>query len=60
MENFMDKNLYGKSVTENIPDMVRDVTVGETLAKRYLYPVVGEPSTDDKRKAASKITSKYN
>ena len=48
-----------KAETENIPNLVRDVTMGETMAKKYLYPVVGEPSIEQKKKAAAKVAQKY-
>lgn len=49
-----------KAKRENIPDMVRDVSVAEAISKKYLYPVVGEPSLADKKKAAKIIAKKYN
>jgi hypothetical protein len=52
-------NYRTKAETENIPDMVRDVTIGESIAKKYLYPVVGEPTIDQKKKAARKVAEKY-
>ena len=52
-------NYRTKAETENIPDMVRDVTIGESKAKKYLYPVVGEPTIDQKKKAARKVAEKY-
>jgi hypothetical protein len=52
-------NFRQKAIDENMPDMVRDVTIGEELAKRYLYPVVGEPTINQKRDAAKKIAKKY-
>jgi len=48
-----------KAEKDNIPNLVRDVTVGETMAKKYLYPVVGEPTIEQKKKAASKVAQKY-
>lgn len=48
-----------KAKVDNIPDMVRDVTIGETMAKKYLYPVVGEPTVEQKKKAAGKVAEKY-
>jgi len=48
-----------KAEAEDIPDLVRDVTIGETMAKKYLYPVVGEPTIEQKKKAASKVAQKY-
>jgi hypothetical protein len=48
-----------KADNENIPNLVRDVTIGETMAKKYLYPVVGEPSIQQKKEAAAKVAQKY-
>lgn len=48
-----------KAEMDNIPDLVRDVTIGETMAKKYLYPVVGEPSIEQKKQAAVKVSEKY-
>ena len=48
-----------KAEQDNIPDLVRDVTIGETMAKKYLYPVVGEPTIEQKKKAAAKVAEKY-
>jgi hypothetical protein len=41
------------------PDIVRDTQVGEHYAKRYVYPITGEPSLEEKKKAAKKIAKKY-
>jgi hypothetical protein len=48
-----------KAENENIPNLVRDVTIGETMAKKYLYPVIGEPTIEQKKKAAAKVAQKY-
>lgn len=37
-----------------------DTQVSETLAKEYLYPVIGEPSKQDKKKAYKKAWKKAN
>lgn len=47
-----------KSEKDNVPTLVRDTAVSEEFAKKYLYPVVGEPSLEDKKKAARKIVEK--
>ena len=49
-----------KAKDENIPDLVRDATIGEEMAKKYLYPVVGEPTLEQKKEAAKKVAAKYN
>ena len=51
-------NYRNKAERDNIPDLVRDVTIGEEMAKKYLYPVVGEPSIKEKKKAAKKVAAK--
>lgn len=51
-------NYRTKAKKENIPDLVRDVTIGEEMAKRYLYPVVGEPTIKQKKEAAKKVAVK--
>ncbi len=52
-------NYRDKASRDNVPDLVRDVTVSEEFAKEYLYPVVGEPSLEQKRDAAKKVAEKY-
>lgn len=44
---------------ENTPDIVRDTTVGEFYAKRYVYPVTGEPTLEEKKKATKKVAKRY-
>jgi hypothetical protein len=29
------------------------------MAKKYLYPVIGEPTIEQKKKAAAKVAQKY-
>ena len=56
------KNLLAirdRAKRENTPDIVRDTTVGEIYAKRYLYPVMGEPTLEQKKEAAKKVAKKY-
>lgn len=48
-----------KATQDNIPELVRDVTVSEEFAKEYLYPVVGEPTLEQKKIAAKKVAEKY-
>lgn len=63
--NFDFKTFYtmityrNKAESENIPNLVRDVTIGETMAKKYLYPIVGEPTVEQKKNAAAKVAEKY-
>ena len=40
------------------PDLIRDTKVGEYMAQKYLYPVVGEPTMDQKKEAAKKVAKK--
>ena len=40
------------------PDLVRDTKVGEYMAKKYVYPVTGEPSLEEKKEAAKKVAKK--
>ena len=56
LENML--KFRNKAEQENIPDLVRDVTIGEEMAKKYLYPVVGEPTVEQKKKAAKKVAQK--
>ena len=56
LENML--NYRNRAKEENIPDLVRDVTIGEEMAKKYLYPVVGEPTIEQKKKAAKKVAEK--
>lgn len=53
-------NYRKKAVDENIPDMIRDVTIGEMVSEKYIYPIVGEPSLEQKKKAAKIVAKKYN
>lgn len=48
-----------KSSRDNVSDLERDIFIGEAFAKKYLYPVVGEPTIDQKKKAAKKVAEKY-
>lgn len=47
------------AAAKGTPDIVRDTQVGEYYAKRYVYPITGEPSIADKKKAAKKVAQKY-
>lgn len=49
-----------KSSKENKPDIVRDATVAEHYSKKYLYPVVGEPTMEQKKEAGKKIAQKMS
>ena len=42
----------------NVPDFYRDVTIGEHYAKKYIYPKVGEPTTEQKKNAGKIISEK--
>ena len=52
-------NYRQKAEDENIHVLVRDITIGEELSKKYLYPVVGEPTNEQKAKAMKKVVQKY-
>lgn len=47
------------AAAKGTPDIVRDTHIGEHYARRYVYPVTGEPSLDEKKKAAKKVAKKY-
>jgi hypothetical protein len=51
-------NIRDEASRNNTPDLVRDTTIGEHYAKKYVYPVVGEPTIEEKKIAARKAVLK--
>lgn len=52
-------NVRDNATAKGVPDIVRDTHIGEHYAKKYVYPVTGEPSLNDKKNAAKKVAEKY-
>ena len=51
--------LRQQAIEENTPDIIRDTTVGEIYAKKYVYPLTGTPTLDQKISAGKKVAQKY-
>jgi hypothetical protein len=47
-----------KAKEDKTPDFIRDVSVAEKFSQRWLYPVVGEPTLEQKKAAAKKVAQK--
>lgn len=45
--------------SKGVSDIIRDTQVGEVYAKRYVYPVIREPTISEKKNAAKKVAEKY-
>lgn len=52
-------NWRDKTKNEGTSDFIRDVTISENLAKKYLYTQFPEPTVEQKKKAAEKILREH-
>ncbi len=51
-------SIRSKMKSKNISNVAGNVQAGEYLSRQYLYPVVGEPSLEQKKEALQKILDK--
>ena len=56
---FQMLNHRDNSEKNNTSDFIRDVSISDSLAKKYLYPTFGEPTVEQKKIAAKKLLKKH-